>query len=154
MKEVKIDNVTEVIGYIEAHLEEKLIVIDGFPHLDEAQYVQTLREKIQSREALILKDGEAAIGIMVFSYQTGSIEFMGIHPLYRQEGIPKVFLDKVMGELAKGEGISITTYRDGDKADTGHRREIIGLGFAQAELLVEYGDPTQRFVLQREDYHG
>ncbi len=53
-----------------------------------------------------------------------------------------------MGELLKGQEISITTYREGDKADTGYRDEIKGLGFAEAELLVEYGYPTQRFMMQ------
>ena len=122
------------------------LVIDGFPHLDEEQYIDTLCDKIHSSQALILKDGETAIGIMMFSYRTGSIEFMGTHPLYRQMGVPEALLNQVMGELIKGKEISITTFREGDKADIGHRREIIGLGFAEAELLVEYGYPTQRGV--------
>ena len=84
---------------------------------------------------------------MLFSGKNGSIDFMGTHPLYRKKGIPKAFLDKVMGELIKDREISITTYRDGDKADTGHRDVIKGLGFAEAELLVEYGYPTQKFIL-------
>ena len=45
--------------------------------------------------------------------------------------------------------MTITTYREGDKADTGQRQEIKKLGFAEAELLVEFGYPTQRFVLQK-----
>lgn len=129
------------------------LVIDGFPHLDEEQYVRTLQQKIASGQALILKDGEIAVGVMIFSDQSGSIEFMGTHPLYRQMGVPGAFLDKVIGELIKGKEISITTYREGDKADTGQRSEIIGLGFAEAELLVEYGYPTQRFVLPGEEQH-
>lgn len=56
-----------------------------------------------------------------------------------------------MKELLKGKDISITTFREGDRADTGHRREIKGLGFAEAELLIEYGYPTQRFILPKED---
>ena len=55
-----------------------------------------------------------------------------------------------MGELLVNREISITTYREGDRADTGQRREIKGLGFAEAELLVEYGYPTQRFVLKED----
>ena len=88
---------------------------------------------------------------MLFSYENGSIDFMGSHPLYRKKGVPKAMLDKVMKELLKGKEISITTYREGDKADTGYRKEIKGLGFAEAELLVEYGYPTQRFILQQEE---
>ena len=65
--------------------------------------------------------------------------------------VPKALLDKVMGELLRGRKVSITTYREGDKADTGYRDEIKELGFAEAELLVEYGYPTQRFVMGQEE---
>lgn len=128
------------------------LVVDGFPYLDEAEYLRVLREKIHTGQALILKDGGIAIGIMLFSSDTGSIDFMGSHPLYRKKGIPKAFLSKVMGEFVKDQKISITTYREGDRADTGQRQEIKGLGFAEAELLVEYGYPTQRFVLEEPDH--
>lgn len=118
------------------------LVIDGFPHLYEEEYVGELKRRIRKRQALILKDGEVAAGAMLFSGETGSIDFMGTHPLYRSQGIPSAFLDKMMGELLRGRDISITTYREGDKADTGHRKAIVDLGFAEAELLVEFGYPT------------
>lgn len=133
-------------GDIPCWMDLVRLVVDGFPCLNEEAYLGVLREKIRTRQALILKDGGVAIGVMLFSYDTGSIDFMGSHPLYRKKGIPKAFLEKVMGELLRGKQISITTYREGDRADTGQRREIKGLGFAEAELLVEYGYPTQRFI--------
>ena len=129
------------------------LVVDGFPHLEEESYVRTLRERIATGQALILKDGAAAVGILLFSRESGSIDFMGTHPLYRGKGIPRALLDKVMGGLLREQEISITTFRAGDRADTGHRREIVELGFAEAELLMEFGYPTQRFVLPREDGH-
>ena len=45
-----------------------------------------------------------------------------------------------------GQEISTTTYRKQDKADTGHRDLLLQLGFAERELLTEFGYPTQRFV--------
>lgn len=127
------------------------LVIDGFPYLNEDEYIQILKNRIRTKQALILKDNKIAIGIMLFSYETGSIDFMGSHPFYRNRGIPKAFLNKVISELLKEKEISITTYREGDKADTGHRKEIKKLGFAEAELLIEFGYPTQRFILQKEN---
>jgi AraC-like DNA-binding protein/GNAT superfamily N-acetyltransferase len=126
------------------------LVVDGFPHLNETEYIQVLHQCIKTKQALILKHQEIAIGVLLFSYKTGSIDFMGTHPLYRKRGIPKMFLNKVMNDLLKDKDISITTYREGDKADTGHRKLIKDLGFAEAELLVEFGYPTQRFVIVRE----
>jgi hypothetical protein len=46
--------------------------------------------------------------------------------------------------------ISITTFREGDNADTGYREALKRLGFAERELLIEFGYPTQRFVLATE----
>ena len=135
---------------IPAWMELVRLVIDGFPNLQEDTYMEVLRQRIRTNQALIVKDGVTAVGILLFSWDTGSIDFMGCHPLYRKMGIPRAFLDKVMGELLTGQESSITTFREGDKADNGQRREIQGLGFAEAELLEEYGYPTQRFVLSRE----
>ncbi len=129
------------------------LVIDGFPHLYEEEHIEVLKQRIGRNEALIVKDGETAVGILLFSRKTGRIEFMGTHPLYRQKGIPQAFLKLVLGELLGSREISITTYREGDKADVGHRRQVQALGFAEAELMVEFGYPTQRFVLPRESAH-
>ena len=41
----------------------------------------------------------------------------------------------------------MTTYREGDKADTGHRELLKNLGFTERELMIEYGYPTQRFTI-------
>ena len=59
-----------------------------------------------------------------------------------------------MNELAPSAQISVTTFREGDKADTGHREVWESLGFAKAELLIEFGYPTQRFILQKEKSEG
>ncbi len=123
------------------------LVIDGFPHLQEDEHTQALRARIGRGEALIIKDGETAAGVLLFSGKTGSIEFLGTHPLYRQKGIPQAFIKRVMSELLGEKEISITTYREGDKADVGHRKQLQAMGFAEAELLTEFGYPTQRFIL-------
>lgn len=125
------------------------LVIDGFLHLDESQYLGQLREYIRNRRAWILKDADTAVGIMVFHERTGSIDFLGVHPQYRKKGIVKAFCEKALYELACSEAITVTTFREGDKADTGYRKTIKSLGFAEAELLVEFGYPTQKFILQK-----
>ena len=148
-KEVSYDICFAAEEDIPCWMELVKLVVDGFPNLQEEAYRQVLREKIKVKEALILKDEETAIGIMLFTSETGSIDFMACHPLYKKKGIPKAFLDKVLNELVTGKNLTIPTYREGDKADTGQRQEIKKLGFAEAELLVEFGYPTQRFVLQK-----
>lgn len=123
------------------------LTVDGYPCLNEEEYLENLHQYIADGRSLILRDNDMAIGAMIFSADTGSIDFLAVHPQYRNLGITKLFLDKLMDELLCGKEISITTYRAGDKADTGYRTEYRQLGFAERELLVEYGYPTQRFVL-------
>ena len=132
---------------IPAWMELVKMVIDGYPHLKEEEYLHKLKCSIEKRETLILMFGEIAVGIMAFSYESGSIEFMGVHLQYRSCGISRLFLDKLMKEYLPGRVISTTTYRENDKADTGYRNELKKLGFAERELLMEFGYPTQRFVL-------
>ena len=128
-------------------LELVSLTIDGFPCLNEEDYFNTLQKCIAEKRALILRDDDMAIGVMLFSFETGSIDFWAVHPQYRNLGITKLFLDKLMDDIIVGKEISITTYRADDKADTGYREELYQLGFAEKELLVEFGYPTQRFVL-------
>jgi AraC-like DNA-binding protein len=127
------------------------LVIDGFPYLKEDEHVEVLRHYIQEKQAFIMKEGPIAIGIMMISYHTGSIDFLGVHPLYRQQGLTRMFLDKAICNLLGNKQISITTFREGDKADTGYRKALKELGFAEDELLTEFGYPTQRMVLLKED---
>ncbi len=127
------------------------LTIDGYPHLDESEYLEKLNHYIADKKALILRDEGMAIGVMGFSDETGSIDFFAVHPQYRSLGITKIFLDKLADGLLTGKEISITTYCEDDKADTGYREEYVRLGFAERELLTEYGYPVQRFVFIPKD---
>ena len=126
------------------------LVVDGFPHLNESEYLMTLKEYIRKKQALILKSEGIAVAVMTISHNTGSIDFFGVHPLYRNSNIARLFLDKLMNEFLADRSISITTFREGDKADTGYRDAYLNLGFAEAELLTEFGYPTQRLILAKE----
>lgn len=126
------------------------LVIDGYPVMDEDDYLAKLKESIAEKRALALRDGSILIGAMTFSRFPGSIEFLGIHPQYRRKGIQKIFLDTLLETYLPDQEISTTTYRKDDKADTGHRDMLLELGFSERELLTEFGYPTQRFVLPPE----
>lgn len=127
------------------------MVIDGYPVMNEEDYLNEIMKCIDEQRALVLKDGEILIGAMAFSYDSGSIEFLGIHPQYRRQRIYKLFLEVLMETYLSGIEISMTTFREGDKADTGYRETLKQLGFAEKELLTEFGYPTQRFAYLPEE---
>lgn len=138
-------------GDIPAWMDLMRLVIDGYPVMDETNYLNEITRAIEEERALILKEGKLLIGAMTFSKAANSIEFLGIHPQYRNQGIQKLFLEALLENHLPGREISMTTYREGDKADTGHRDLLKSLGFAERELLIEYGYPTQRFVFSPSD---
>ena len=115
------------------------LVIDGYPVMDEDDYLAKLEESIDEKRALVLREGDILIGAMAFTYSPGSIEFLGVHPQYRNRGLQKLFLDALLETYLPGQEISTTTFREQDKADTGHRDMLLQLGFAEKELLTEFG---------------
>lgn len=128
-------------------MELMRLVIDGYPVMDEADYLARLEESISEKRALVLRDGDLLIGAMAFTDSPGSITFLGVHPQYRSRGLQRLFLDALLKTYLPGQEISTTTFREQDKADTGHRDMLLQLGFAERELQTEFGYPTQRFVL-------
>ena len=123
------------------------LVIDGYPVMNEEDYLNEITRHIEEKHALVLKDGGILVGAMAFSDNPSCIDFLGIHPQYRKQDIQKLFLDVLLETYLPGKEISMTTYREGDKADTGHRELLKNLGFAERELMIEYGYPTQRFAI-------
>ena len=136
---------------IPAWMDLMRLVIDGYPVMDETVYLNEITKAIEENRALILKEGNILIGAMAFSKESGSIDFLGIHPQYRNQEIQKLFLEVLLEKHLQWKEISMTTYRAGDKADTGYRELLKNLGFAERELLIEYGYPTQRFVFSPSD---
>ena len=123
------------------------LVIDGYPVMNEEDYLNEITRHIEEKHALVLKDDGILVGAMAFSDNPGCIDFLGIHPQYRKQDIQKLFLDVLLETYLPGKEISMTTYREGDRADTGHRELLKNLGFAERELIIEYGYPTQRFTI-------
>ena len=123
------------------------LVIDGYPVMNEEDYLNEMTRHIEEKHALVLKNGGILVGAMAFSDNPSCIDFLGIHPQYRKQDIQKLFLDVLLETYLPGKEISMTTYREGDRADTGHRELLKNLGFAERELMIEYGYPTQRFTI-------
>lgn len=128
------------------------LVIDGFPHLQEAEHRKVLQTYIADRRAFIMIENGLIIGNMLISHINGRIDFLGVHPLYNKPEIIHLFIK--MTDLANQKKVHITSFRKGDKADLGYRKALIQLGFNEAELLTEFGYPTQQMVLyQQGDIH-
>ena len=129
------------------------LAVDGFPHLSEADCRQALERCIQEKSAFLMRGTSCFIAGMLLSRTGGSIDFLAVHPLFRGQGVFRAMVERAMNELQGHAVISTTTYREGDRADTGHRKTLLSLGFAAAEPMTEFGYPTQKMILSGENKH-
>ena len=131
-------------------MELTSLIIGGFPAFEPEKHRRQLQDCILRRQALTAKDRGRLVGAAAASPLTGNIDFLGVHPQYRQHGVGKALLSFLLEQALPSEHpVSITTFREGDKADTGQRADYLRLGFIPAEPLVEFGYPTQRLILDR-----
>ena len=56
------------------------LVIDGYPAMNEEEYLNELTRHVEEKHALVLKDGGILFGAMAFSDHPSCIDFFGIHP--------------------------------------------------------------------------
>lgn len=128
-------------------MEFAALTVDGFPCFDPADHREKLEGYIRRQQALIVRDGDCIVGTLAFSGQAGSIDFLSVHPQYRERGIEETLLEQIAKGALADRTISITTFREGDRADTGQRKAYRRLGFTEDKLLTEFGYPTQRLIL-------
>ena len=123
------------------------MVMDAYPPIVDKQSVLQSKSKVSERSGLVLKDNGMIIAVMEYNITSAYIKFWGVHPQYRNIGIEEVFLQALSDRyLPDAETITISTYRENDKADTGHRDMLIRLGFEPDKLMEEYGYPKQILV--------
>lgn len=128
-------------------MELARLAVDGLPCWECTSHLVQVERHIRRGQALIMRDGPVIIGAAAFSRRTGHIDFLAVHPQYRRRGVAEAFLALMTRGLSPDRTISITTFRAGDRADTGQRATYERLGFVGAELLTEFGYPTQRLIL-------
>ncbi len=126
------------------------LAVDNFPCLDEEEHEAWLRRAIDRSCALVAREpGSASLaGAAAFTRECGCIDFLAVHPQHRRaSGVARALVDAVRAAVP-GRDLTITTYRAGDRADTGHRRRLEEIGFEEAKEAEEFGYPVQRFVLR------
>lgn len=132
---------------VAAWMDFTALVVDGFPYFDATYHRKRLKDYIAQRQAVMMWDNAVVIGAAAFCRQKRSIDFLAVHPQYRQYGLAKEMVRFITTQALMGQEVSITTFRAGDKADIGQRAAYMQLGFVEAELSNEWGYPTQRLVL-------
>ncbi|MCH3916703.1 MAG: AraC family transcriptional regulator [Spirochaetia bacterium] len=131
------------------------LAVDGYPCFDEREHISAVEKYIKAGQALLAYKGNILVGALLVSPDRGFIDFLGIHPLCRKTELASLLLSKAVHGLLQGsDTVCMTTYRDGDRSDTGYRKFLLDSGFVPSDLSVEFGYPTQKFLFDRKLHEG
>ncbi|MET8578921.1 helix-turn-helix transcriptional regulator [Streptomyces sp. NPDC005012] len=122
-----------------------LAAVDMLPALDPHRHTTALRQKLDARHVVLAHHEGQDAAAMIVHPATGHIEYLAVHPLLRTSSILSALVESAARDYPR---LSVTTFREGDRADLGHRRALLALGFRPAPLRVEFGYPTQLLELE------
>jgi len=133
---------------VEKWMELVHLVADDFPGLILEDYKKILAQSIAMQNAFLASQAETIIGVLMFNRQENEISFLAVHPQFRQQGVARGLLNFLLSLLPPSTDIHVTTYRAGDPKGVAARALYKNLGFTEGELLLEFGYPTQKFILK------
>ena len=126
---------------------------DNFPGLETEKaleaYKATVLKNMRKKTALCVKKDQEVVGLLLFSYDAQCLSCMAVHPKHRRNGIAYAMVEKMIDLFPDHLDIWVTTFREDDILGKAPRALYKKFGFEARELIVEFGYPSQKFVLQR-----
>ena len=93
------------------------------------------------------KNGQAVIGVLLFSRKHNRICCLAVAPEFRRMGIGSALVEKALQKLDRSRDITVTTFREEDEKGTAPRGLYKRFGFAEGILTEEFSYPVQEFRL-------
>lgn len=112
-----------------------------------AEHKNTVLKFMGRKEALWIKSGEKAAGVLLFSKKHNMICCLAVSPEHRREGAASLLLTEALEQLDRSKNITVSTFRENDEKGRAARALYKKFGFEEGELVEEFGYPNQRFIL-------
>ena len=123
----------------------------NFPGLETEEnmleYEKTLFKNINRQSAICAKENSKIVGVLIFSVKHNMLCCMAVHPKYRRRGIAQQMISLMITKLDITKDITVSTFRENDEKGIAPRSLYKKLGFAEDELIEEFGYPSQKFIL-------
>lgn len=128
---------------IEEWMSLAIRVKENFPGFEEESYRETVLRNMARKSALcVYADGKMA-GILLFSRKQGCLSYLAVAPEYRRKGVGSALVSKMLREM---DGtVWVDTFRENDPMGQAPRALYKQFGFAEGELMDDFGYPVQRF---------
>lgn len=122
-------------------------VEDGFPglavQLGDGTYRLQLVDAIGRQEALVLRERGQLAGVLAFSRENATLDFLAVDPSYRRSHVATRLLQGCIAQFPVGTRICVTTYRDGGEQGMAARAFYRKNGFEGGEEVVAFGYPCE-----------
>lgn len=126
----------------------------NFPGLETAENIlehrQTVLKFMEKKQAVCVRDSGEIIGVLLFSRNRNMICCLAVSPAHRRKGAAAALMTEALGQLDRSRDITVSTFREDDPKGAAPRALYKKFGFAEGELIEEFGYPNQRFVLYAE----
>ena len=137
--------------HIDAWMELVKLVSMNFPGLETREALEEHRETVlrymEKRQALCEKDESDIAGVMLFSRPHNMICCLAVSPAFRRQGVASMLMDEALRRLDRTRKITVSTFRAEDEKGAAPRALYLKYGFIPDVLTLEFGYPSQQFVL-------
>lgn len=125
---------------------------DNFPGLETEEgldeYRSTVLEFMEENRALCVREGAEIVGVLLFSVTHNMICCLAVSPAHRRRGIASALMTEALQRLDRSRDITVTTFREDDPRGRAPRALYKKFGFDEGDFIVEFGCPSQTFVLR------
>lgn len=139
------------LEHIDAWMELVKLVRMNFPGLKTQKALEEHRDTVlrfmEKRQAICVKNENGMAGVMLFSLPHNMICCLAVAPAFRRQGAASMLMDEALQRLDKTRKITVSTFRAEDEKGAAPRALYLKYGFIPDAMTLEFGYPSQQFVL-------
>ena len=107
-----------------------------------------LETAIEHREALVLRDGGKLAGVLAFSREGETLDYLAVDPGFRGHRVASRLFQTCAAQFPIGSTITVTTFAEGDTAGEAARAFYHATGFVDGPQVEAYGHTCQQKTCQ------
>lgn len=119
---------------------------DYFAGYDSERMKRLIRKKVSLGEIYIISHKGATVGFVIFSKKNKTLDYIAVHPDYRNTGIASRLMVTAMAQFDVGDELSIVTFREDRPQSDGAKRLYNKFGFANPKNIIVQGIPLTKIT--------
>lgn len=117
-----------------------------FAGYDSKRMKRLIRKKVSLGEIYIISHKGTTAGFVTFSKKNKTLDYIAVHPDYRNSGIASRLMVTAMAQFDIGDELSIVTFREDHPQSDGAKRLYNKFGFASPKNITVQGVPLTKLT--------